>query len=162
GFAYSYMQSIGPSGVVVTGATTADAPAASWLVNTDGTRTRLASDCFNVTVSARVLAMRCASQLEIRDLATASSLYRFAVPAGARGEVPEAPRHHRQLKRSGDALLVGPAFTREPVQPFEERFRTLGRPKLEDHLRLAVARVPEQVRLAARERRRLPGPKNTL
>ena len=83
GFAYSYMQSIGPSGVVVTGATTADAPAASWLVNTDGTRTRLASDCFNVTVSARVLAMRCASQIEIRDLATASSLYRFAGNAGA-------------------------------------------------------------------------------
>ena len=83
GFAYSYIQSVGPDGVVVTGAVTAGSPAASWLVRPDAAKTRLGSDCLNVTMTARVLAMRCASQIEIRDLATASSLYRFAGNAGA-------------------------------------------------------------------------------
>ena len=83
GFAYSYVQSIGPAGVIVTAAAAPDAPAASWLVRTDGTRTRLASDCFSITMTARLAAMRCATQIEIRDLATASSLYHFAGNAGA-------------------------------------------------------------------------------
>jgi hypothetical protein len=83
GFAYSYVQSVAPDGVVVTGALAAGAPASSWLVRSDGARTRLASDCFNVTMTARVLAMRCATQIEIRDLATGASLYHFAGNAGA-------------------------------------------------------------------------------
>lgn len=83
GFAFSYVQSIGPDGVVLTGGLGLDAPAASWLVAADGTRTRLASDCFNVTMTSRVLAMRCASQIEIRDRVTGTSLYRYAGDAGA-------------------------------------------------------------------------------
>jgi hypothetical protein len=83
GFAYSYVQSVGPDGVVVTAAPTPGAAAASWLVRADGTRTRLGSECFNVTMTARLLAMRCATQIEIRDLATGSSLYHFAGNAGA-------------------------------------------------------------------------------
>ncbi len=83
GFAFSYVQSIGPSGVVVTASPSAQAAAASWLVGAEGTRTRLASDCFNITMTERVLAMRCASQIEVRDLATSSSLYRLAGLAGS-------------------------------------------------------------------------------
>lgn len=83
GFAYSYVQSVAPEGVVVTGALEAGAPAASWFVKNDGTRSRLGSECFSVTMTARLLAMRCATQIEIRDLATGSSLYRFAGSAGA-------------------------------------------------------------------------------
>lgn len=82
-FGFSYVQSVGPDGIVLTGGIGTDAPAASWLVAADGTRTRLASDCFNIAMTARVLAMRCASQLEIRDRVTGTSLYRYAGDAGA-------------------------------------------------------------------------------
>lgn len=83
GFTFSYVQSLAPDGVIVTASEGGDAAAASWLVRRDGTRTRLASDCFNVAMTARITAMRCATQIEIRDRATGSALYRFAGDAGA-------------------------------------------------------------------------------
>ena len=83
GFAYSQVRSAVPGGVILTGSESASGVAASWLVGTDGTRRRLGSDCLDVRMTERVLAMRCGTQLEIRDLATGTRLFQLAPTVGS-------------------------------------------------------------------------------
>jgi hypothetical protein len=101
GFAFSYVQSVGPGGVILTGSPSPNTPAASWLVRADGSRQRVASDCFNVQLTQRLLAMRCGAQIEIRDLVRGTSLHRFAGDAGAL-----AVYESGVVWGEGDALMV--------------------------------------------------------
>lgn len=82
GFAYAYVQALGARGVVVTGSVTMSGQPESWLIAPDGARTRLGSGCADVTMSERVIAMRCAGRLEVRDLVTGESLHEFAPALG--------------------------------------------------------------------------------
>ena len=100
GFDFSVVQSAGPAGVVVTGGSFSGS-AASWLVRADGTTSRLASDCYNVLANERLSAMRCATQIEIRDLATGDSLFAFAGTAGALAIFPTGV-----LWAEGDSLSI--------------------------------------------------------
>ncbi len=109
GFSVSYVQSVGPAGVVVSGAERAAVNSASWLIRADGTRTRIASSCFNVTVTDRVIAMRCGSQIEIRDLATGASLYAYSGSAG-----PLAVYDRGVVWGEGDSLVK---YELPPVPP---------------------------------------------
>lgn len=84
GFAYAYVQALGARGVVVTGSVTMagiEQPE-SWLIAPEGARTRLGSGCADVTMSDRVIAMRCAGRLEVRDLSSGESLHDFAPALG--------------------------------------------------------------------------------
>ncbi len=83
GFTSSLVRSVGSRGVLLTGVESWGRPAASWLVGQDGTRTRLASDCANVALSGRVLALRCGERIEVRDLATGGLMIQRAPDAGS-------------------------------------------------------------------------------
>jgi hypothetical protein len=111
GFAFSYVQSVGPEGVVLSGSPTPATPAASWLVRADGSRQRLAADCFNVQMTLRLLALRCGAQVEIRDLRSGTSLYLFAGDAGAL-----AVYESGVVWGEGDALVVYDLPALETVQ----------------------------------------------
>lgn len=83
GFAFSQVQSVGPQGVILVGATDAVANAPeTWLVGANGTRDRLGSDCYSVAMTARLLAVRCNTAIEIDDLVTGGTFYVLAPNAG--------------------------------------------------------------------------------
>lgn len=83
GFASSFLHSIGPRGVVVTGTQSWSEPAAAWLVGYDGRRTRLGAQCSTYVFTERVYASRCGERIEVRDLATGGALYQVAPEASA-------------------------------------------------------------------------------
>ena len=82
GFASSFVHSIGPRGVVVTGAESRDEPAAAWLVGYGGGRTRLGAQCSAYLFTERVFASRCGDRIEVKDLASGGALIEVAPDAG--------------------------------------------------------------------------------